>query len=283
MRIAWIGTGVMGKAMVNHLIAANHDVNVFNRSKDKLKDFEGKANIYDNVKDCVKDCDFVFTMVAYPKDVEEIYLGEGGIVESTKEDAILIDMTTSSPLLAQKIAAQAKQLVLDAPVSGGDSGAKQATLSIMVGGNKDAYDKAYDLFSLLGTNINYIGESGFGQHCKMCNQIAVAGATAAYSEALVYMQKNKLNPQLVLKAIASGAAGSWQINNMAPRVLKEDFAPGFFVKHFVKDMRIAKEVMDNHNVSLEMLESVLKMYEELQDRGLQDFGTQALIKYYDHE
>ncbi len=281
MRIAWIGTGVMGKAMANHLIEAKHDVNVYNRSKEKLKEFEGRANVFDSIASCVKDCDYVFTMVAYPKDVEEVYLGENGIVANAKEDAILIDMTTSSPLLAKKIAESAKQKVLDAPVSGGDSGAKAATLSIMVGGDYEAYHKTQALFALMGTNINYIGESGFGQHCKMCNQIAVAGATAAYSEALVYMRQNGLDPQLVLKAIASGAAGSWQINNMAPRVLDGDFAPGFFIKHFVKDMKIAKEVMEKHNVSLQMLDSVLAMYEELEAKGMQDLGTQALLKYYE--
>ena len=281
MRIAWIGTGVMGKAMVNHLIAANHELCVFNRSMQKLEEFKGRATIANTIKECVKDCDFVFTMVAYPKDVEEIYLGKDGIIANAKENAILIDMTTSSPLLAQKIANIATQSVLDAPVSGGDSGAKNATLSIMVGGDKQAYEKSIPLFKLMGTNINYIGGSGFGQHCKMCNQIAVAGATAAYSEALVYMKENDLDPNLVLNAIASGAAGSWQISNMAPRVLKEDFAPGFFIKHFVKDMKITKEVMEKHDVTLNMLESVLQMYEELEKEGLQGLGTQALLKYYD--
>lgn len=189
-------------------------------------------------------------------------------------------MTTSSPLLAEKINNIANQYVLDAPVSGGDSGAKAGTLSIMVGGDKQAYEKAFPLFEIMGTNINYIGASGFGQHCKMCNQIAVAGATAAYSEALVYMKETGLDPHIVLKAIASGAAGSWQISNMAPRVLNNDLDPGFFIKHFTKDMRITKEVMKQHHVTLEMLNSVYQMYEQLEKEGLGELGTQALIKYY---
>lgn len=280
MKIAWIGTGVMGKAMVKNLIDAGYEANVYNRTLEKLNDLKGIANVYDNIKDCVKDCDFVFTMVSYPKDVEDVYLNDDGIIANAKADAILIDMTTSSPLLAEKINKIAKQEVLDAPVSGGDSGAKAKTLSIMVGGNEDAYKKALPLFEKMGTNINYIGPSGFGQHCKMCNQIAVAGATAAYSEALVYMNEIGLDPKLVLKAIGSGAAGSWQINNMAPRVLDNDLDPGFFIKHFTKDMRITKEVMEEHNVTLQMLESVYRMYETLENNGLGEYGTQALIKYY---
>lgn len=280
MKIAWIGTGVMGKAMVKHLIEDGNEVNVYNRTLSKLDDLKEIANVYDNIKDCVKGCDFVFTMVSYPKDVEDIYLSDNGIIANAKKDAILIDMTTSSPSLAKKINELANQEVLDAPVSGGDSGAKAGTLSIMVGGSKDAYEKALPLFEKMGTNINYIGPSGFGQHCKMCNQIAVAGATAAYSEALVYMKKTGLDPQIVLKAIASGAAGSWQIEHMAPRVLNNDLDPGFFIKHFTKDMRITKEVMKEHNVTLQMLESVYNMYETLEKDGLGDYGTQALIKYY---
>lgn len=280
MKIAWIGCGVMGKAMLLHLVNDENEIHVYNRTLSKLNDLPQTILKYDNIKDCVKDCDFIFTMVSYPKDVEEVYLNDNGIINNAKADAILIDMTTSSPDLAKKIATFAKQEVLDAPVSGGDSGAKAGTLSIMVGGNETTYEKAYPLFAKMGNNINLIGLHGFGQHCKMCNQIAVAGATAAYSEALVYMQENALNPDIVLKAIASGAAGSWQLTNMAPRVLNGDFDPGFFIKHFTKDMRIAKEVMKKHNITLEMLDSVYNMYADLEKKGYEDWGTQSLIKYY---
>lgn len=281
MKIAWIGTGVMGKAMVSHLVSDGTEIHIYNRSLNKLEDMDPSMIRHTTIKDCVKDADYVFTMVSYPKDVEEVYLGKDGIVNNAKEDAILIDMTTSSPILAQDIASKAKQEMLDAPVSGGDSGAKNASLSIMVGGNKETFDKALPLFKKMGTNINLIGPHGYGQHCKMCNQIAVAGATAAYSETLVYLKKNNLDPNLVLNAISTGAAGSWQLNNMAPRVLNNDLGPGFYIKHFTKDMRIAKEMMEAYGIELEMLNSVYKMYESLENNGYENYGTQALIKYYD--
>ena len=279
MKIAWIGTGVMGKAMLNHLIDAKHELHVYNRTFNKIKDIPTPYK-YDSLKECIQDCDVVFTMVGYPQDVEDIYFNDG-ILKYAKKGAILIDMTTSSPDLAIKIANVSSDYeVLDAPVSGGDSGAKNATLSIMVGGNKNTYDKMYDLFAHLGTNVNYIGSHGLGQHCKMCNQIAVAGATAAMSEALIYMEAYNLNSDIVLKAIGSGAAQSWQLNNMAPRVLSNDFDPGFFIKHFTKDMRIAKREIEKTGIHLNMLDSVYKMYEYLEHNGLGEYGTQALIKYY---
>lgn len=278
MKIAWIGCGVMGKAMLSHL--NENEIHVYTRSLEKLKNFPDTIRIHDSIESCVKECDVIFTMVSYPSDVEEVYLGEKGILKYAKNDAILIDMTTSTPQLAQQIAQIATQEVLDAPVSGGDIGAKNGTLSIMVGGNPTTFNQILPLFEKMGKNIYLIGSHGCGQHCKMCNQIAVAGATAAYSEALIYMQQNELDSSIVLKAISGGAAGSWQLNNMAQRVLDNDFAPGFFIKHFTKDMRIAKEVMSKHNITLDMLESVYKMYDELEKQGYENLGTQALIKYY---
>ncbi|MDQ0362880.1 NAD(P)-dependent oxidoreductase [Breznakia pachnodae] len=279
MKIAWIGTGVMGKAMIAHLIDAGHELHVYNRTVAKMDDIPTPYK-YTSIKDCVKECDIVFTMVGYPKDVEEVYFNDG-ILDYAKKGAILVDMTTSSPDLAIKIAKHSNDFeVLDAPVSGGDTGAKNATLSIMVGGNKDTFDKMNDIFSLLGNNVNYIGSHGLGQHCKMCNQIAVAGATAAMSEALVYMDAYDLDADTVLKAIGSGAAQSWQLNNMAPRVLNNDLDPGFFIKHFTKDMRIAKSEIEKTGVHLKMLDSVYNMYDELEQNGFGDYGTQALIKYY---
>ncbi len=287
MKIAWIGTGVMGNAMVQHL-TPNYEVKVYNRSKEKMLNLVNEATLTDSIQECVQDCDFIFTMVAYPKDVEEIYLGKDGIIEHAKRNAILVDMTTSSPQLAEKIAQKASDSekglsALDAPVSGGDIGAKKGTLSIMVGGRIDTYEKTLPLFEKLGTNINYIGKAGCGQHSKMCNQIAVAGATAAYSEALVYMKENGLDYTTVLNAIGSGAAGSWQMEHMAPRVLNNDFEPGFFIKHFTKDMRIAKSVMEEKGTPLKMLECVYQMYETLEETGFAEMGTQALIKYYHEE
>ncbi len=279
MKIAWIGAGVMGQGMYAHLVKQNHDVHVFTRTPSKIKDVSN-IHIHDNIKDCVHDCDIVFTMVGYPTDVEDVYFSENGILANVKQDAVLIDMTTSSPQLAIKIAHSTSNKVLDAPVSGGDSGAKNATLSIMVGGNEDVFNDMHPLFSCMGTNITYMGTQGAGQHTKMCNQIAVAGATAAYSEAIIYANENNLDVANVFNAIKSGAAGSWQINNMAPRALAKDFEPGFFIKHFIKDMKIAKQEMQNKNISLEMLDCVLHMYETLADQNLENEGTQALIKYY---
>lgn len=278
MKIAWIGTGVMGKNMLQHLINNGHELHTYNRTFEKMNGI--KSNKFRTIKECIKDCDYVFTMVGYPKDVEEIYFGSEGIINNCDKSAILVDMTTSSPILAEKIYRSANNEVLDAPVSGGDSGAKNGTLSIMVGGDKDTFSKAFPLLKTMGKTINYIGPAGFGQHCKMCNQIAVAGATAAYSEALVYADKIGIDPNIILNAISKGAAGSWQMDNMAPRVINNDFDPGFYIKHFNKDMRIIKEVMETKQTELKMLNSVLQMYEKMENDGLGDLGTQALIKFY---
>ena len=192
-------------------------------------------------------------------------------------------MTTSSPALAQRLHALGKERgirVLDAPVSGGDSGARNASLSIMVGGDEADFEAAAPFFACMGKSIHYMGPAGAGQHTKAANQIAVAGATAAYTEALVYAQQVGLDPQAMLQAIGGGAAGSWQIANMAPRVLKGDFAPGFFIKHFIKDMRIVQEECRSRGVDLEMLNTVCALYEKMAEDGLENEGTQALIQYY---
>lgn len=282
MKIAWIGTGVMGKAMLQHLFAAGHEVYAYNRTLEKAADLKAKGiSVCSTIETCVAQKDVVFTMVGYPEDVEEIYFGKDGILTHAKPGALLIDMTTSSPKLAIKIAAAAKAFqVLDAPVSGGDSGARNAALSIMVGGEKEAFLTAKPLFETMGTNICYMGPSGSGQHTKAANQIAVAGATAAMSEALYYTEQAGLNPEQVLAAITKGAAGSWQLTNMAPRVLKEDFAPGFYIKHFIKDMHIVQDVMNEHHIHLEMLDTVCSMYEDMMVNGMGNEGTQSLIKYY---
>ena len=225
-------------------------------------------------------------MVGYPSDVEEVFCSEGGIFDSAKKGALAIDMTTSSPSLAQKLYEMGKERgirVMDAPVSGGDSGARNATLSIMVGGDQKDFEDAMPLFSCMGKNIILMGPAGSGQHTKAANQIAVAGATAAYTEALIYAEKTGLDPQKMLAAIGAGAAGSWQLANMAPRALAGDFAPGFFVKHFIKDMKIVKEESQKAGVELEMLNTVLSLYEKMAEHGMENEGTQALIRYYRDE
>lgn len=281
MKIAWIGTGVMGSAMAQHLKQAGHEVAVYNRSLEKAKPLAALGiEVNDTLAACVKGKDMVFTMVGYPKDVEEVYTSKEGIFATAKQGCICVDMTTSSPQLAKELHEKAKIRgieLLDAPVSGGDSGAKAASLSIMVGGKESVYQKAFPILQLMG-NPSYMGEAGCGQHTKACNQIAVAGAVAAMSEAFVYAKANGLDVEKMLAAISGGAAGSWQIDHTAPRIVKEDFAPGFYIKHFIKDMHIVQAEMKDQQ--LEMLNTVCHMYETLADSGEGDLGTQALLHYY---
>lgn len=284
-KVAWIGTGVMGWEMAGHLLKNGYSVSAFNRTYAKAQRLEKElgAVACKSISEAVKDADYIFTIVGYPKDVEEVYLGENGIFKFAKKGAIAIDMTTSSPALAKKLYEEGSKIgikVMDAPVSGGDTGAKNATLSIMVGGDSEDFNEIIPLFKCMGKTINHLGVAGSGQHTKAANQIAVAGAVTAMTEALVYAEKVGLDPEKMLNAISSGAAGSWHLSNMAPRVLKKDFEPGFFVKHFVKDMNIAKEEMLQRGVSLEILNTVLDLYKDMMDLGYENDGTQALIKRY---
>lgn len=283
--IGFIGVGVMGKSMVRNLMKAGYEVSIYTRTKSKVEDVIGEGALWcDDVASCVKNKDIVMSIVGYPKDVEEVYFGKQGIIQNAKKGSILIDLTTSSPQLAKKIYEEAKAYglsSLDAPVSGGDVGAKNATLSIMVGGNEDTYHQVLPIFECLGKTIHYTGEAGNGQHTKMANQIALSGAIAGVCEAMTYASSNGLDVQNMLDCISSGAAGSWQMTNMAPRILDGDFAPGFFIKHFIKDLQIADDEAKKNGISLEMMEQVLKMYETLAKKGLGDLGTQALVKFYD--
>lgn len=285
MNIAWIGTGVMGKAMLMHLKKGGHHISAYNRTYDKAKELEIEGvRVYKTLKEAILNADLIITMVGYPKDVEEVYMGEDGILNNFKAGAIAVDMTTSSPNLAKQLYEKGKELglsIVDAPVSGGDAGAKNATLSIMCGGDSDVYEKLIPIFTLMGKSIHYLGNAGSGQHCKAANQICVAGATAAMSEAIFYAQQVGLCPEDMLSAIQGGAAGSWQLTNMAPRVLKHDEQPGFYIKHFIKDMKIIQDVMKEYHQELNMLNSVEHMYECLADNGLENLGTQALIRYYE--
>lgn len=283
-QVAWIGTGVMGAPMAGHLQAAGYQVKAYNRSLEKAEALSARGVIpCGSIAQAVADADFVFTMVGYPRDVEQVYLQSGGIFSAVRPGTVAVDMTTSSPALAERLYAAGKQAgvaVLDAPVSGGDRGAKNAALSIMAGGDEDAFERALPLLRCLGTSISLMGGAGAGQHTKACNQICVAGATAAYTEALAYAIRVGLDPEKMLFAIAGGAAGSWQLNNMAPRALEGDHAPGFFIKHFIKDMRIARQVAEEKGLVLPMLDTVLEEYEEMADNGLENQGTQALIRRY---
>lgn len=281
-KIAFIGVGVMGKSMVLNLAKAGYQVTIYTRTKDKVLDILSEKIIWqDTIKDCVKDQDIIMTMVGYPQDVEEVYLGAQGIIENAKAGSLLIDFTTSSPELAKKIAQTAKlhQLSsLDAPVSGGDVGAKNATLSIMVGGDEDVYQRALPLFKILGTTIHYVGAAGLGQHTKMANQIAIAGTIAGVCEAIHYARKAGLDTEVMMKCISQGAAGSWQLSHNGQAILEKNFNPGFYIKHFIKDMKIAQSEMADRKEQLQVLDTVLKMYEKLAE---DDLGTQALIHYYE--
>lgn len=283
-KIGFIGVGIMGKSMVRNLMKARFEVAVYTRTKAKVEDVIGEGAIWrGTVKECVADRDVVITMVGYPRDVEEVYLGERGIIASAPKGAYTIDMTTSSPKLAVKIyeAAKAAGLhAMDAPVTGGDSGAKAGTLTILVGGEKEDFDSCAQVFQAMGQNINYEGKAGNGQHTKMCNQIAIAGTIAGACEALSYARAVGLDQQTMLDSISTGAAGSAQMDNVIPRIIKGDFAPGFFIKHFIKDMKLAAEEAEK---KLGVLEYVLNMYEQLENNGMGDLGTQALIKYYEKE
>lgn len=284
MKIGFIGTGVMGKGMIRNLLKHGYIVNIYNRTKSKAEELvKDGAILKDSIEELSKDSDVIITMVGYPKDVEECY---EKIIPNATKGSILIDMTTSSPSLAIKInnKAQEKGLYsLDAPVSGGDIGAKNGTLTIMVGGNKEAYDKVYDIFKAMGETINYIGEAGSGQHTKMANQIAIAGAIAGAMEALTYALKQNLDIDAVLNAITKGAAYSFQLDMVSKKVLNKDFDPGFYIKHFIKDMSIAKNEANYKGLILPILNQVLNEYEYLQARGYGEYGTQAIYYYYNQK
>lgn len=285
-RIAWIGTGVMGNSMVSHLIKAGYPVTVFTRTKSKAANLKDRCRICDNIAEAVADADVVITMVGYPADVEEVYAGAGGVFASAQKGTLCIDMTTSSPTLAEQLYQAAKSRgmrMLDAPVSGGDIGAANATLSIMIGGDTADVEEAKEYFHHLGKNITHIGGAGAGQHCKMANQIAVAGNIAAATESLHYAQKQGLDPTVVLKAIASGAAGSWQVSNNGPKIIAEDFSPGFYIHHCVKDLSLAAEEAAKAGFALPVVTQVLAMYRTLLDEGHGQLGTQALCKVYRRE
>lgn len=283
-KVAWIGTGVMGGPMACHVKKAGYDVHAYNRSPEKIQALSAQGLVpCAGIAQAVEGADFIFTIVGYPQDVEQVYFGADGVFAHAKPGAVAVDMTTSSPSLAEKLYAEGKKkgiAVLDAPVSGGDAGAKNAALTIMVGGDEEAYQKALPLFQCMGKAVTLMGGPGMGQHTKACNQICVAGATAAYTEALAYAKKAGLDPEKMLSAISGGAAGSWQIDHMAPRALSGDHDPGFFIKHFIKDMRIIEDVAKEKGLELPMLHTVLGEYEEMARNGRENLGTQALIRRY---
>ncbi|WP_101842964.1 NAD(P)-dependent oxidoreductase [Halobacillus sp. Marseille-P3879] len=282
--IGFVGTGVMGKSMVNRLLEAGYPVHIYTRTPSKAEELLQNGAVWQNsVSELAASVDVIITMVGFPSDVEAIYFGAEGIIENAREGSILIDMTTSSPALAQKISDRAKrynQSAIDAPVSGGDIGARNGTLTIMIGGDTEVVDRMTPVFKVMGQNYIRQGSQGAGQFTKMCNQIAIASTMIGVTEALVYAEKAGLDPDSVLESISGGAAGSWSLSNLTPRVIKRDFSPGFFIKHFIKDMSIAVESAEEMGIDLPGLKLAKKMYEDLAGNGEENAGTQALYKYY---
>ena len=280
-RIGWIGTGVMGAAMVNRLLAAGFSCTVYNRTKAKAEEcLANGATWVSSPQEVAEQADVIFTIVGFPQDVREVYLGDDGILAVAKANNILVDMTTTEPSLAQEIyqAGQPKQVsCIDAPVSGGDVGAKNGQLSIMVGGDKEAVDSVMPLFEIMGKNIVYQGEAGAGQHTKMCNQITIAGTMVGVCECLLYAHRAGLNLPTMLQSISGGAAACWTLDNLAPRVVDRNFDPGFYVEHFIKDMGIALAEANRMNLALPGLALVKQLYEAVKAQGNGKLGTQALM------
>lgn len=284
MNLGFIGTGVMGAAIVRNLLNAGYTVNVYNRTKSKTDELVALGAVWhESPKAVTQVSDLVFTMVGYPSDVEETYYSEQGIFATEVAGKILIDMTTSTPTLAEKIAATATQNgaeALDAPVSGGDVGAKNGTLTIMVGGNQAAFDKLIPIFEVIGSSYSLQGTAGKGQHTKMANQIMIAGTMLGMSEMLVYAQAADLDLNGVIKALSGGGAANWSMANYGPRILKGDYAPGFYIKHYIKDLKIALDEAKRLELNLPMTALAEELYEKLAADGLENEGTQALIKYW---
>jgi 3-hydroxyisobutyrate dehydrogenase len=280
MRIGWIGTGVMGRSMAGHVQAAGQELYVHNRTKAKAEDLLKKGAAWcDSPAEVAAKSEILFSIVGLPSDVEETYLGKNGVLSGNGSCRIIVDMTTSRPSLAQILQQEAAKKgveSLDAPVSGGDIGARDATLAIMVGGKKEVFEKVLPVFQLMGKNITYMGRAGAGQHTKMANQILVAGTMIGVCESLLYAAKLGLDQQAVIDIISKGAAGSWSISNLGPRLVRGDFKTGFLVRHFIKDMGIALQEAAAVGLSMPGLALVHQLYVAVMAQGHHDCTTQAL-------
>ena len=288
--IAFIGTGIMGGPMAGHLLTAGHPLHLFNRTPAKAASLVARGGIWhDSAEAAAAAGKIVITMLGLPEDVEAVYFGgsgapggSSGILQAACENALLIDMTTSSPDLASRIAAAAATrgvAAIDAPVSGGDIGAKNATLTIMAGGEQDAFARARPVLERLGKSVTRLGAAGSGQRCKLANQVAVAVGMVAWCEALTIAAAGGLDAAAVQRVISGGAAGSWALSNLAPRALSGDVSPGFLVRHLVKDLRIARHEADTHGLELPGLAVAQRLYDELLAAGHGDDGTQVLLTH----
>lgn len=282
--VGFIGTGVMGSPMAARVLAAGYPLHVHTRTRARAQDLLERGAVWqDDPAGLASACSVIITIVGFPDDVAQVYFGSTGLIQNAHAGAILIDMTTSQPDLAARINRDAHVRglhTLDAPVSGGDVGARDGSLSIMVGGDRNAFDAVRPLLDVMGATVIYQGPAGSGQHTKMCNQIAIAAGMVGVCESMAYARKSGLNPETVLQSIANGAAGSWSLSNLAPRMLQGNFAPGFYVKHFLKDMRIALDSAHRMGVDVPGLELAEKLYAALAASGYENDGTQALFRHY---
>jgi 3-hydroxyisobutyrate dehydrogenase len=280
VKIGWIGTGIMGAPMAMHLVDAGYTVSVYSRTKSKSEKLISKGcEWYDAPAAIAENCDVIFTIVGYPRDVEEVYFGDDGIMKTLKKDAVVIDMTTTLPGLAVKIDIAARELgawAVDAPVSGGEVGAINGALSVMIGGEEEVVNKVMPILDVFSKNMVYQGKAGSGQHTKMCNQITIAGTMIGVCESLIYGHKAGLDLETVLRSIGGGAAACWTLDVLAPKIVHGDFEPGFMVEHFIKDLGIALEEAELMNLSLPGLALAKQLYLSVMAMGKGTKGTQAL-------
>ena len=286
-KIGFIGVGVMGRSMVRNLMKAGFELHIYARTREKVADIiEEGATFHKSIGDCAQNCDVVITMVGFPADVEEVYFAPGNILDSAQAGAYLIDMTTTSPTLAERLYTEGSAKgfhMMDAPVTGGDVGARNGTLSILVGGDNADYDACMSVFEAMGTNINYQGKAGCGQHAKMANQIMIAGTLSGLCEALAYSKAKGLDLQVLLDSVSTGAAGSKQLDLYAPRIMAGNYDPGFFMKHFIKDLGLAADEAEKSDVELEILKQTLANARELEAAGFGDYGNHVLMKHYEKD
>ena len=287
MKIGFIGTGIMGHGMIRNLMKAGHTVYIYNRTREKAEDLVAEGAVWtESAAECTGAGEAVITIVGFPRDVEEVYFGERGIFSGAKPGTVLIDMTTTSPRLSVRIYEEAKRRgldALDAPVSGGNTGAEAGTLAIMAGGDREVFDRMLPLLQAMGTNIVYEGPAGYGQHTKMANQIAIAGALAGVCEALSYAKRVGLDQQKMYDTIRSGAAGSWQMDFIAPKVIAGDYSAAFYLQHLVKDLGIADEEMSERGMNLDVLYHIYTVALGLEEEGHGNEGTQVFYRYYEKQ
>jgi 3-hydroxyisobutyrate dehydrogenase len=280
-KVGWIGTGVMGEPMCGHLIDAGYGVSVYSRTREKAEKLLQKgASWCKTPSDVARHSDFIFTMVGSPAEVRDVYFSEHGIFQGLRPGSVVVDMSTTAPSLSCEIASYASKIeaqAVDAPVSGGDVGARAATLSIMAGGDESAVDAVQSFFDCMGKSVVYMGPAGSGQRTKLCNQLVVAGTMIGVCESLVYANKSGLDCNQLIAAIRLGAAGCWALDNLAPRIAKGDDEPGFMVDHFIKDLGIAVKEAELLEINLPGLKLAHNLYIETQKMGHGKSGTQALI------